>query len=153
MTVGTETGPEWRLQKATAWMLGSPEVGAQLSPLGRMLLSCWLWPMETSVFFSVVWGWQNEVERGNTREAAAALPTPRAAAEQSPSSVCPGDLLCIQELLLPRNPFPRVAAAAAAKSKQGNLQPRGRHPLLSCLEPHCFHPLCTVSWFSTVPCR
>lgn len=36
-------------------MLGSPEVGAQLSPLGRMLLSCWLRLMETSVFFSVQW--------------------------------------------------------------------------------------------------
>lgn len=59
------------------------------------------------------------MKRGNTREAAAVLPTPGAAAEQSPSSVCPGDLLCIQELLLPRNPFPRVAANRETSSRVG----------------------------------
>lgn len=51
MTVGAKIGPEWMLQKVTLWMLDSPEVRAQLSPLGKMLQ-----PMETSVFFSVQWG-------------------------------------------------------------------------------------------------
>lgn len=146
MTVGTKIRPEWMLQKVTLWMLDSPEVRAQLSPLGRMLQL-----METSVFFSVQWG---EAGRLKQCQAAADSFAHTLSCSRAILSVCFRDLLLIWELLLPRNPFPRVTAAVV-KSKQGNLQPRGRHPppVLFGATLLSSSVLSTVSWFSTVPCR
>ena len=107
-------------------MLDSPEVGAQLSPLGRMLQ-----PMETSVFLSVQWG-----EAGGTRQCQAMLGsygrfalTPRGQ-QRNP---------------VPGNPFPRVTAAAVKANRETSShvgatpsRPVWSHTVvILCLE-HCF---------------